>query len=264
MRILLVNPNTNAAMTEAMAVSARAVASPGTEIHPRTAGFGADAIDSNFESFLSAVAVMDVVSTVDIPFDAVVMAGFGEHGREGVQELVDVPVLDIAECAAHVAQLLGRRYSVVTTLRRSIGAIEDRLLLAGQSARLASVRATGLGTADLDADPDAAVRAVVAQARLAVEEDGAEVICLGCGGLAGLAEAIGESVGVPVVDGVTAAVRLAEALVGLGLRTSKICSYAPPPPNRLTGWPLAQRVADLSPKKSASPEDVRSSLGHGA
>ncbi|GAA1804645.1 aspartate/glutamate racemase family protein [Luedemannella flava] len=239
MRILLVNPNTNAAMTGAMAASARAVASPGTEIVPLTPRFGADAIDCNFESYLSAVAVMDAVSTVDTGFDAVVMAGFGEHGREGMQELVDVPVLDIAECAAHVAQLLGRTYSVVTTLRRSVGAIEDRLLLAGQRARCASVRATGLGTAELDADPDAAVAAVVEQARLAVEVDGAEVICLGCGGLAGLDEAIGARLGVPVVDGVTAAVRLAEAVVGLGLRTSKVCSYAPPPGNALTGWPLS-------------------------
>jgi allantoin racemase len=237
MRILVVNPNTTQAMTDAIAEGARRYASPGTEIVPLTARFGADGIDSNFESLLSAVAVMDLVATYQGDFDAVVLAGFGEHGREGVQELVEVPVLDIAECSAHVAYLIGRSYSVVTTLARSIGPIEDRLALAGLAARCASVRATGLSTLELDADPAAALDAIVAQARLAVREDRAEVICLGCGGMAGLDEAVTAATGVPVVDGVAAGVRLAEALVGMGMRTSKVGTYAPPA-NKLTGWPL--------------------------
>jgi len=44
--------------------------------------------------------------------------------------------------------------------------------------------------------------------------------------------------GVPVVDGVTAAVKLAEDLVVLGLSTSKVRTYAPPRPKRIVGWPL--------------------------
>src|SRR5207245_2219674 len=124
MRILVVNPNTTQSMTDAIAESARRYASPGTEIVPLTPLYGADGIDCNFESFISAVAVMDRVATYDGPFDAVVMAGFGEHGREGVQEIVSVPVIDICEASAHVAQLIGRTYSVVTTLDRSIASIE--------------------------------------------------------------------------------------------------------------------------------------------
>ena len=78
---------------------------------------------------------MDVVATMlaagEFDFDAVILAGFGEHGKDAVQEMLSVPVLDIAECAAHVAHLIGRRFSVITTLARSIPAIEDRLILAG-------------------------------------------------------------------------------------------------------------------------------------
>ena len=239
MRILLVNPNTSRTMTESMAATAREFASPDTEIVPITARFGAAAIDSHFESLLSAVAVLDRITAISDPYDAVVLAGFGEYGREGVQELVTVPVLDIAECSAHAAQLVGRSYGVVTTLARSIAAIEDRLAIAGLSARCAGVRATGLGTAEVDRDPAAAVRAVIEQARAAVELDRAEVICLGCGGMAGLAQQVSAAVGVPVVDGVAAAVRFAEALAGMGLSTSKVCTYAPPEPRSLMGWPLS-------------------------
>ncbi|RCG32511.1 Asp/Glu/hydantoin racemase [Sphaerisporangium album] len=242
MRILVVNPNTSESMTRAIGETARRAASPGTEILAVQPLYGPEAIDCAMESHLSAVAVMDRVLTFGEPYDAVVMAGFGEHGREGVQEIVDVPVLDIAECSAHVAQLIGRSYSVVTTLPRSVAAIEDRLRLAGLADRCASVRSCGLSTLDVDRDPAAAMEAIVAEAARAVREDRAEVICLGCGGMAGLDEAITARLGVPVVDGVAAAVRLAEALVGLGLSTSKVCTYAPPDPKEITGWPLSRHL----------------------
>lgn len=242
MRILVINPNTTQSMTDAIAASAIKAASAGTEIVALTPLYGADGVDCNFESLLSAVAVMDRVATYEEPYDAIVMAGFGEHGREGVQELTEVPVIDMCEASAHVAQMIGRSYSVVTTLDRSIASIEDRLLLAGLSARCASVRSTGLSTLELDLDPAAALETIVEQARQAVEVDRAEVICLGCGGMAGLDEAISARLGVPVVDGVAAAVRLAEALVGMGLHTSKVCTYAPPDKKTIIGWPLSHHL----------------------
>ena len=106
-RILVVNVNTTAAMTEAIAASAKSAAGPQTEILPLTPDVGADSVEGNFESYLAAVAVMDAVTRYPDPFDAVVQAGFGEHGREGLQELLDVPVVDITEAAAHVACLVG-------------------------------------------------------------------------------------------------------------------------------------------------------------
>ncbi len=238
-RILVVNVNTTAAMTDTIAAQARAVARPGTEIVGLTPSFGPESVEGNFESYLSAVAVMDRVHTYEGQYDAVVQAGFGEHGREGLQELCDVPVVDITEAAAHVACLLGRKYTVVTTLSRAVGQIEDRLMLAGLHTRCASVRASGLSVLDLEADPEAAVKAIAEQARLAVEQDGAEVVCLGCGGMAGLDDEIRAVTGAPVVDGVAAAVGLAESLVGLGLTTSKIGSYAAPRPKTVTGWPVS-------------------------
>jgi allantoin racemase len=96
-----------------------------------------------------------------------------------------------------------------------------------------------MSTLQVDRDPAGAMRAIVAEARTAVQADHAEVICLGCAGMAGLEEAITTELQVPVIDGVGAAVRLAEALVGLGLRTSKISTYAPPDPKDITGWPLS-------------------------
>ena len=87
MKILVVNVNTTASMTETIVASARSVASSGTEIVGLTPTFGAESVEGNFESYLAAVGVMDAVTRYQGEFDAVVQAGFGEHGREGLQEL---------------------------------------------------------------------------------------------------------------------------------------------------------------------------------
>ena len=239
MRILVLNVNTTEAMTETIGATARSVAAAGTEIVALTPSFGAASVEGNYESYLAAVAVMETVRAYPEPYDAVIQAGYGEHGREGLQELVEVPVVDITEAAASTAQFLGHRYSVVTTLDRTVPLIEDRLLLAGLSARCASVRASGLAVLDLEADPVAAAAAIAAEAERAVREDRAEVICLGCGGMAGLTEQVQARTGVPVVDGVAAAVTIAESLVRLGLRTSKVRTYAPPRAKAFRSWPPA-------------------------
>jgi allantoin racemase len=178
-RILVVNVNTPDPMTQTIAAQARSVAAVGTEIVGLTPFFGPESVEGNFESYLAAVGVMDRVLAYDEPYDAVVQAGYGEHGREGLQELLDVPVVDIAEASAHVAMMLGHKYSVVTSLDRAVTQIEDRLLLAGLSQRCASVRASGLAVLELERNPEDAVKAITEQAILAVREDGAEVICLG-------------------------------------------------------------------------------------
>ena len=144
MRILIVNVNTTASMTEGIGAQARRAAGSGTEIVALTPRFGAESVEGNFESYLCAVGVMDAVMRYDRPFDAVIQAGYGEHGREGLQELLEVPVVDITEAAASTAMFLGHKYSVVTTLDRAVPLIEDRLKLAGLDARCASVRASGV------------------------------------------------------------------------------------------------------------------------
>src|SRR5260370_564219 len=107
----------------------------------------------------------------------------------------------------------------------------------------------------------AAVGAIVAEAGVAVGADHAEVICLGCAGMAGLEEAITSELHVPVVDGVGAAVRLAEAIIGLGLKTSKVSTFSPPEPKKIMGWPLSPA---LGLRPGAGCEEPGSAQRHSA
>ncbi|MDX2541227.1 aspartate/glutamate racemase family protein [Streptomyces sp. WI04-05B] len=236
MRIVVTNCNTTRTMTEEIVRGARAAAGPGTTVHGLTPAWGPGSAEGWLDSYLSAAAVLDTLRTYEGPCDAVVMAGFGEHGREGVRELMDVPVVDITEAAAHLACLLGRRYGVVTTLERSCGQIEDSLDIAGVGRNCAAVVGTGLGVLELG-DDRRTEEAFLAAAERAVAV-GAEVLVLGCAGMTGLQRAVGEKLGLPVVDGVGAAVKLAESLVALGLTTSRAGSYAKPlPKSRRWGRP---------------------------
>ena len=233
MRIVVTNCNTTQEMTEEIVRGARAAAGPGTTVTGLTPSWGPESAEGWLDSYLSAAAVLDALRTYEDAYDAVVMAGFGEHGREGVRELVDVPVVDITEAAAHLACLLGRRYGVVTTLERSCGQIEDSLELAGVGRNSVGVVGTGLNVLDLgdSARTEAAFLAAAERVRAA----GAEVLVLGCAGMTGLQRVVGEKLGLPVVDGVGAAVRLAESLVALRLTTSRAGAYARPLPKR-RGW----------------------------
>ncbi|CAM5671816.1 aspartate/glutamate racemase family protein [Streptomyces purpurascens] len=231
MRIVVTNCNTTQEMTEEIVRGARAAAGPGTTVTGLTPAWGPESAEGWLDSYLSAAAVLDTLRTYDgPPYDAVVMAGFGEHGREGVRELVDVPVVDITEAAAHLACLLGRRYGVVTTLERSRGQIEDSLETAGVARNCAAVVGTGLNVLDLG-DDERTETAFLAAAERACAA-GAEVLVLGCAGMTGLQRAVGEKLGLPVVDGVAAAVKLAESLLALGLTTSRVGSYAEALPKR--------------------------------
>jgi allantoin racemase len=227
-RIVVTNCNTTQEMTEEIVRGARAAAGPGTAVTGLTPHWGPESAEGWLDSYLSAAAVLDALRTyTGPPYDAVVMAGFGEHGREGVRELVDVPVVDITEAAAHLACLLGRRYGVVTTLDRSRGQIEDSLETAGVARNCVAVAGTGLGVLDLAGDPGRTEAAFLAAAER-VRDAGAEVLVLGCAGMTGLQRVVGEKLGLPVVDGVGAAVKLAESLVTLGLTTSRAGSYRKP------------------------------------
>ncbi|GGX54489.1 aspartate/glutamate racemase family protein [Streptomyces minutiscleroticus] len=230
MRIVVTNCNTTRAMTDEIVRGARAAAGPGTTVTGLTPAWGPESAEGWLDSHLSAAAVLDTLRTYEGPYDAVVMAGFGEHGREGARELVDVPVVDITEAAAHLACLLGRRYGVVTTLDRSRGQIEDSLRTAGVDRNCAAVVGTGLHVLDVDASLRTEEAFVAAAERACAA--GAEVLVLGCAGMTGLRRAVADRLGLPVVDGVAAAVKLAESLVGLGLTTSRAGGYAKPLPKR--------------------------------
>jgi len=234
MRILLVNPNTTASMTDKIGAAARAVAAPGTEIFALNPDFGPPSIEGYFdEVFAVPGLIAEMEKAPDM--DGYVIACFDDTGLDAARAFVEAPVVAIGEAAFHLATLVAGKFSVVTTLRRSVPAIEHNLVRYGLASRCAKVRASEVAVLDLEIPGSDARRRVSDEIAAALREDGAEAIVLGCAGMADLAAELSEEHGAPVIDGVAAAVKLCESAVTLGLRTSKRGGYASPRPKRFAG-----------------------------
>lgn len=234
MRIKLINPNTSSAMTEAMARAAREVASPGTRIDAVTTLSGPASIEGHYDEAISVIGLIDQMRA-DPDADAYVIACFGDPGLLAARELTGAPVLGIAEAAMHSATFLATSFSVVTTLERTRIISEALVRNYGMQAACRRVRATDLPVLELEEPGDRVNETVFAECLRALDEDRCGAIVLGCAGMAGLVDHLRARLPVPVIDGVTAAVKFAEALVGAGLRTSKHGDLAYPLPKIYSG-----------------------------
>ena len=230
MRVLVANPNSTGAITQACVDLARQTASPGTAIIGWTNDAGPPVVDSVYADYLAGSAlVRGLVGLRPVP-DAVVLAGFGNYGTAAVKEALSVSVVSMAEAAMAVGGLLCHRFVIVTTSPRMVPYTEDLIRLAGFDHRCAGVRAVALPPVGAPTPPgDAVVAELAAQVSRAEGELRADLVILGGARLSPYAAELRRRVRMPVIEPVACAVQVAEGLVRLDLRQSKTGRFAPPP-----------------------------------
>ncbi len=234
MRILVVNPNTTASMTASIgACAARVTTAELVAVNP---AMGPASIESHYDEALAVPGLLQEIERGERDgAQGTVIACFGDPGLDAAREIAAGPVVGIAEAAMHVATLLGRTFGIVTTLSRTIGTAHDLTVRYGFAGRCVAIRACDIPVLDLD-EPGSPARAVVTElCRRVVEEDGADSVVLGCAGMADFCDEIAASIGVPVIDGVAAGVKLVESLIALRLSTSRRDEFAAPPAKPYSG-----------------------------
>ena len=239
MRLLVINPNISDSVTALIRAEAERSAAPGTELTVLTAPFGVAYIETRFEALVGAYATAQVAAENLAGHDAVIVAAFGDPGLAGLREVLPVPVLGMSESALASACLLGHRFSIVAISRRITAWYRETVESHGLSGRLASIRHldTPLATiGGVQQDHGAKLRELCERV---VDEDGAEVIILAGAPLAGLARTLAGQLPVPVVDGVSSAVKHAESLVQLNPGRAVRGSFALPPEKPNRGLPEA-------------------------
>ncbi|HTW27809.1 MAG TPA: aspartate/glutamate racemase family protein [Acetobacteraceae bacterium] len=230
-RIKVINPNTTESMTRKIGEAARAAAHPGTEIIACNPAGGPASIECHYDEAMATVGLLEEVRRgEDEGVDGYVIACFGDPGLLAAREVARGPVIGIAEAAMHMASFVATGFSVVTTLARTCVIAEHLTESYGMARFCRAIRATDLAVLDLEVPGSDARRLITEECRRALDEDGSGAIVLGCAGMADLAEELSRELGVPVIDGVGAAVKLVEALVGLRIATSKRGDLAYPPP----------------------------------
>jgi allantoin racemase len=235
MRILVVNPNTTASMTETIAAAARAAAGASTVIEAVTSSMGPASIEGYYDEAMAVPGLLAEIRRGEkAGADAAIIACFDDTGLDAARAMASIPVIGICEAALSLASFVAQRFTVVTTTERSRVPVENLVDRYGMRLRT-RVRAAGIPVLSLKDPASTSVSMLRDEIALALAEDGAEAIVLGCAGMADLAQRLQQEYGVPVIDGVGAAVKQAEALLSLGLSTSKRGAYAAPAKKTFTG-----------------------------
>jgi allantoin racemase len=243
MRILVINPNTTESMTRAIGEACRKAAQPATEIVAVSPARGPRSIEGYVEDYVAAVATLETIVENRGRYDAFVIACYGDPGLHAARELVEEPVIGIAEASMHMACLVAHKFSIISVIHRVKPMLEDMVRLSGLRERCASIRTTELAVLDIEKDYPRAEQLLIEESRRAMEEDGAEAICLGCAGMGPLDKGIQAALGIPVLDGCGCAVKLAEACFDYGLKTSKFRAFKTPQPKEYVDWPAFEKVA---------------------
>ncbi|TIV11177.1 MAG: aspartate/glutamate racemase family protein, partial [Mesorhizobium sp.] len=213
-----------ASMTAKIGEAAASVASGATEIVAVNPADGPPSIEGYFDEIFAIPGIIAEMAKAQA--DAYVIACFDDTGLDAARCATEAPVIGIGEAAFHMASLVAGKFSVVTTLARSVPAIEHNLAKYGLASRCAKVRSSDVAVLELERPGSNARHRISQEIARAIREDHAEAIVLGCAGMADLARSLSEEHGVPVLDGVVCAVTLAESLFKVGLKTSKIGGYA--------------------------------------
>jgi allantoin racemase len=229
-KILLANPNATQAITEACSELARGAASTGTEVIAWTNREGPPIVDSFYTDYAAGWALSQALPRVTPPPDAVVLAGFGNYGTAAVKEVMEVPVVSIAEAALAFALPFCHRFAVLTAPARMVPYTQDLIALLGVAGRCAAVHAVNLPPLnETEPSPASAVTAVATAVEQVIAENGADLVVLGGARLSPYAARLRERVAVPIVEPVACGVQFAEAVVRLRLRQSKAGKFAAPP-----------------------------------
>jgi allantoin racemase len=221
-RILIINPNSDPGMTRTIEEAGRAFAGGAFDVACLPTPGAPRFIDTYEDQALAAPGMAKLLRANHEAFDAFVVACHCDPNLDLMKEIGRKPVVGIGEASMKMATMLGHRFSVLSTAARSIPnkeALIERYGLRGQMASVRAPEAEGL-EGDLE-------ERFFRTGRAAIDEDGAEVIVLGCAGLAGLDKRLQARLGVPVLDGVVCALIMASGMARYGVATSKAGRYDP-------------------------------------
>ncbi len=234
-KICIINPNTTRSMTQKIDLTAKKFASADTEIVSVEPNVGPESIEGFYdEAFCIPGLVEEIEKNSDA--DSYIIACFDDTGLDVIRSITEKPVIGIGEAAYHIATMVAGNFTVITTLSRSIRPLTHNLKKYGLFENCVKVTAIEVPVLDLENISRENLDKLNKGIQDTIENDNAESIILGCAGMADLAKSLETKHQLPVIEGVSSAVVLAESLVNLKIKTSKVGSYAVPRKKRYMGY----------------------------
>lgn len=223
-RILLINPNTSDSVSQLIGAEAQRAASADTQIDVLTAPFGVAYIETRSEALIGGYAALQLAAEHYTDYDAIIVAAFGDPGLEALREALPIPVIGMTEAALATATQSGGKTAIIAISQRIQAWYRECSEREGFGSQLCAIRALDQTLANIGTVQEDQGERLIALAELAVTEDHADNLILAGAPLAGLARAVAHRLPVPAFDGVSCAVRQAEALVNL-TREQGTCGF---------------------------------------
>ena len=221
MRILVIDPVVTNDWLKGEREYLQAVTDEGTELEMVALERGPKSIETFHDEAYAGPGILKLVREMESGVDAIMINCFADPAVDAAREITTKVVLGPAETSMSLALHLGDKFSVISTFANTAPWVRRQAVKLGVERRLASAIGVDIPVLDLEQSPDKTIEEITAAAKRAIEQDGAEVIILGCTGMAPLAQKIREQLNVPLIEPAAAALKMIETLVKLGLRHNR-------------------------------------------
>ena len=217
MRILVISPVVSQELLKGDEEYFQRLADPGTDVEVASVQKGPTSIETFHDAVYACPEILRLVRERHNAVDAIMVNCFADPAVDAAREITNKVVLGPAETSMSVALHLGAKFSVISILPNTAPWVRWQARKLGTESRLASAIGIDVPVLGLEKDLKKTTDEIVKAAKQAIKIDGAEVIVLGCTGMATLAHNVREQLSVPLVEPAATTFKMAELLVKLGL-----------------------------------------------
>lgn len=235
-KILVINPITTDTFNEMAKEYLEGIKNPGTEIECVNIKKGPASIETFYDEAYAFPEVLKIIDEYKTKCDAIMINCFADPAVNAAREIADIPVVGPAEASMALALMLGHKFAVISTFRNSGPWIELQARTYGIENRMAAAIGIDIPVLELKTNLKKTAAYLIDAAKELIESKGAEVIVLGCTGMAPVADMIRKELNVPVVEPMAAAFKMAEMMADLKLKHSKVGLYIIPDKGKISGY----------------------------
>lgn len=235
-RIVVINPITTGSFGGTVKGYLESIKAPDVEVEVASVKRGPSSIETFYDEAFALPGILKLVDEWKSRCDAIVINCFADPAVHAARELTDIPVVGPAAASMSLALTLGHRFGVVSTFNNSGPWIELQARTLGVEDRLAGAVGVDIPVLELGDDLGKTARYLLDAANDLIASKGAEVIILGCTGMAPVAAMIRKELDVPVVEPLSAAYKTAELLVDLGLKHTRGGLYMLASKEKISGY----------------------------
>ncbi|MCS7126736.1 MAG: aspartate/glutamate racemase family protein [Aigarchaeota archaeon] len=217
MKILVVNPIGDDSWDESDKQFFKSVASPKTEIDVKSLGMGPPSVETVKDFEMVKPLVKELTLKFHREYDGIIINCFLDPAVDELKNILDKPVVGPGESSLALASIFSKKIGIISIRSEALELIKQRCISLGYGERIVSIRGIGIHVVDLKEKWDKVRLELIEESKNAVKE-GADLIILGCTGLAGLANTISEELRTPVLDPAAASLKIIESLISLNMK----------------------------------------------